>query len=527
MLNFSHEKEMILNKLREIQAVFDEIKETIGMNESLYDDINQKILTGIEKVKDEKFHISFFGAFSDGKSSILSAITKSLDIPIAPEPTTDKVEVYEHGDYFLVDTPGLFAKDLTIHDEKTKRYISEADVIIYVVDAINPIKESHLQTIKWLMKDLNKIDATVIVINKMDTTGVELEDNQSFQKVCKIKKDEVKKILHGELGIEKFDRIVCISADPYQLGLKEWFEREQEYRRLSRIEELQKTIDIFIKNAKERLQKESGLSIIRDIIIKLNGEIKGKKDERNIELDTLIGQSNELRNALETFEKDIRRASKNIFDELVNLKKELTTRITICTNMSELNSIILNEFGQDGYIFRRRVEDIFKTHLERLAENKRDALIKFENTFAYYSEFANEFLKNGLGLGTKLLSQINSSTILKTRDFLKISYKFKPWGAVKWAKWANRIGAILAGLIVVIDIIENYKFKQRSNEILKDIEDIFKELLEESEEDKIREQIGYSEMKDIKENLENNIRELGETIRKIDEYKKRLEVVSI
>jgi len=437
------------------------------------------------------------------------------------------VEVYEHGDYFLVDTPGLFAKDLTIHDEKTKRYISEADVIIYVVDAINPIKESHLQTIKWLMKDLNKIDATVIVINKMDTTGVELEDNQSFQKVCKIKKDEVKKILHGELGIEKFDRIVCISADPYQLGLKEWFEREQEYRRLSRIEELQKTIDIFIKNAKERLQKESGLSIIRDIIIKLNGEIKGKKDERNIELDTLIGQSNELINALETFEKDIRRASKNIFDELVNLKKELTTQITICKSSSELNSIILNEFGEGGYIFRRKVEDIFKTHLERLAENKRYALIKFENTFTYYSEFANEFLKNGLGLGSKLLSQINSSIILKTRDFLKISYKFKPWGAVKWANWAKRSGVILAILTDVIDIIENYKFKQRSNEIIKDIEYIFKELLEESEEDKIREQIGYSEMKDIKENLENNIRELGETIRKIDEYHKRLEVVAI
>jgi len=526
MLNFSHEKEMILNKLREIQAVFDEIKETIGMNESLYNDINQKILTGIEKVKDEKFHISFFGAFSDGKSSILSAITKSLDIPIAPEPTTDKVEVYEHGDYFLVDTPGLFAKDLTIHDEKTKRYISEADVIIYVVDAINPIKESHLQTIEWLMKDLNKIDATIIVINKMDTV-VDLEDNQYFQKVCKIKKDEVKKILHGELGIEKFDRIVCISADPYQLGLKEWFEREQEYRRLSRIEELQKTIDIFIKNAKERLQKESGLSIIRDIIIKLNGEIKEKKDERNIELDTLISQSNELRNALETFEKDIRRASKNIFDELVNLKKELTTQITICKNSSELNSIILNEFGQNGYIFKRRVEDIFKTHLERLAENKRDVLIKFENTFTYYSEFANEFLKSGLGLGSKLLSQINSSIILKTRDLLKIPYKFKSWEAVKWAKWANRIGAILAFLTEVIDIIENYKFKQRCNEILKDIEDIFKELLEESEEDKIREQIGYSEMKDIKENLENNICELGETIRKIDEYQKRLEVVAI
>jgi hypothetical protein len=63
MLNFSQEKEMILNKLREIQAVFDEIKETIGMNESLYNDINQKIVTGIEKVKDEKFHISFFRSF--------------------------------------------------------------------------------------------------------------------------------------------------------------------------------------------------------------------------------------------------------------------------------------------------------------------------------------------------------------------------------------------------------------------------------------------------------------------------------
>jgi len=526
MLNFSHEKEMILNKLREIQAVFDEIKETIGMDESLYNEINQKIVTGIEKVKDEKFHISFFGAFSDGKSSILSAITKSLDIPIAPEPTTDKVEVYEHGDYFLVDTPGLFAKDLTIHDEKTKRYISEADVIIYVVDAINPIKESHLQTIEWLMKDLNKIDATIIVINKMDT-AVDLEDNQYFQKVCQIKKDEVKKILQGELGIEKFDRIVCISADPCQLGLKEWFEREEEYRRLSRIEELQKTLDIFIKNAKERLQKESGLSIIRDIVIKLNDEIKEKKDERNTELDTLIGQSNELRGALETFEKDIRRVSKNIFDELVNLKKELETKITLCKNGSELNSIILDEFGLGGYIFRRRVEDIFEAHSERLAANKRDALIKFENTFTYYSEFANGFLTNALGLGCKLLSQINSRTIMETMDSLEIADEFEAGAAGKWAKFANRIGVILGAAAGVIGIIEMYEVKDKCDAIIKDIEGIIKELVEEAEEDKIREQIGYRQIKDIKENLENNIRELGETIRKIDEYQKRLEVFAI
>jgi len=526
MLRFSQEKERIIDKLKEIQYLFDEIKATIEIDESLYNNIRDKIDTGIKKVSNEKFEIAIFGAFSDGKSSILSALTKSLDIPIAPEPTTDKIQEYRYGDYLIVDTPGLFAKDLSVHDEITKKYISEANVVIYVVDASNPIKESHLETLDWLMKDLNKIEASIIVINKMDKT-CDLEEEQAFQNTRKIKKDVVKTLLRDKLGIENFDRIVCIAADPYQMGLEEWFKREEEYRRLSRIDELQKLIDSFVESAKDRLQKEAGLSVIRDIIIKLTNELEENYNKRSEALEILETQFKEIENRINAFENDIKRASKNIFDELKNLKSELTIKLSNCSSIDELNLFLSNEFGIDGYIFERTVQEIFSTHLDSLQMAKRNILVSFDNTFRYYSEFFDEFTKAGFKIGSKALSQINNIAILKVRDLLKIPHKFKPWEAVKLAKVLNKLGVILSVISEMLEIVEQIKFKKKKQEILKEIDDIFKELFSMTEEDKLKEYIGYAEIEEIKNksDLEKTINELKDTLEKIALFKNRLEAI--
>ncbi len=83
-----------------------------------------KIGRSLERLEAELFEIAFFGAFSDGKSTLISALTRSLGIPISVEPTTDKVKPYRHGDWLLVDTPGTFSGEL-LHDEATRSYISD------------------------------------------------------------------------------------------------------------------------------------------------------------------------------------------------------------------------------------------------------------------------------------------------------------------------------------------------------------------------------------------------------------------
>jgi len=79
----------------------------------------EKIQRTIEDLKNEKFRIVFFGGFTDGKTTILSALLNRTDLKISPAPTTDKIEEYQFEDYIIIDTPGLFSDNIE-HDEKTK-----------------------------------------------------------------------------------------------------------------------------------------------------------------------------------------------------------------------------------------------------------------------------------------------------------------------------------------------------------------------------------------------------------------------
>ena len=58
---------------------------------------------------------------------------------------------------------------------------------MYVVDAKNPIKDSHKETVRWIMQDLHKIETTIFVINKMDSVA-DITDENDFRKIAEIKK---------------------------------------------------------------------------------------------------------------------------------------------------------------------------------------------------------------------------------------------------------------------------------------------------------------------------------------------------
>ena len=213
-ININREKQIIIDKLVSLKSKLLKVETDFKIDlTELINKVNQAIIN----VKDDVFSIAFFGAFSDGKSTILSVLLNKLDIDISPEPTTDKIQAYKFNDYQIIDTPGLFSENL-IHDDLTKKYISEANIIIYTVDPVNPLKDSHIPTIRWILSDLKKYESTIFVINKMDEVA-DLEDDNDFNKNVEIKKEVVLGILKDEVGINKNDKIVCVAADPFELGL--------------------------------------------------------------------------------------------------------------------------------------------------------------------------------------------------------------------------------------------------------------------------------------------------------------------
>ena len=122
---------------------------------------NLKVLDG------EKLKVALIGGFSEGKTSIAAAWMEKLDktsMNISHQESSNEVKVYEIGsDFVLIDTPGLYGyKEQINHDtnaiEKykdiTKRHVSEAHLVLYVMNSTNPIKESHKEDLQWLFRTL-------------------------------------------------------------------------------------------------------------------------------------------------------------------------------------------------------------------------------------------------------------------------------------------------------------------------------------------------------------------------------------
>ncbi len=111
--------------------------------------LKEKIRNAMENVADQKLKVALVGGFSEGKTSIAAAWIERLDesMKIAHQESSDAVKIYNiDNEMELVDTPGLFGFKEKITDsgkierykDITKKYISEAHLILYALQPVKP-----------------------------------------------------------------------------------------------------------------------------------------------------------------------------------------------------------------------------------------------------------------------------------------------------------------------------------------------------------------------------------------------------
>lgn len=437
-----------------------------------------KIDSMMSTIKNSEISVVLLGSFSDGKTSAIAGLLGRLEdnMKIDNDESSDELTVYRPKDlkkgFKIVDTPGLFGTKEREIDGKnvkfsqiTERYISEAHIIIYVCDAVVPLKDSHVEIIRRIMRDYHKLDNTIFVINKMDEAGYDLLDEYDFDNGSRIKKENLISRLRSTINLspdeEKRLHIVCIAADPKGKGLQHWFSNIDSYYKRSHIKDLRNCVNAVVNNTEvEKLSASTYETSVSDVVDGLQKAISCTEKPVSKAIVKMERDCTEIEEDGKHLKSELT-LSRNELRQAINEIKNDALRDINGASLDTIGDVISSQLGvQDDkvtfYVFQDKLSALIEQCCETNANNVNVAAVKVQNSYSMQEAMLNDAVKFGIGQLKNL--NVTGEEIKAIRDVIAKGYKFKPWGAVNLGKnitkWAGWIGA---GIGVGFEIYGWYK----------------------------------------------------------------------
>ncbi|WP_438500313.1 LeoA/HP0731 family dynamin-like GTPase [Pantoea ananatis] len=478
--------------------ILDELTAFLEQGEKVGVPVDVQLINKIEAAKENaangKLKIALIGGFSEGKTSIAAAWMGRLDkasMNISHQESSNEVKVYDVGsDFVLIDTPGLFGfKEQFNEDTRavekykvmTKKYISEAHLILYVMNSTNPIKESHKADLEWLFRTLNLLERTVFVLSRFDEVA-DVEDEDDYAANVEVKRQNVRARLDDLIALTSLEHdalnIVAVAANPFDMGTEYWLDNPEKFRALSHISELQDATSDKIEKSGGALalSEETKKSVIRDILTRKLPEAIANDVRIRQEVEDLSSIHVRLSKELLTMQRDIAEARISLNNFVLDYFKDLILRargLSLETYMEFFES----EIGEQGIIIDTRLDNEFARRVQSVNNAIQKMHLGYSAEINHYNGNMAAMGKQGLNYVVKS-NLINSATVIAARDGVvsvgKMAglelgklLKFKPWGAIKFAKGLN--GALVfAG--VALELWDTYSQAKREAEFKKMID---------------------------------------------------------
>ncbi|WQZ90939.1 50S ribosome-binding GTPase [Helicobacter pylori] len=424
--------------------------------------LKEKIRNAMENVAGQKLKVALVGGFSEGKTSIAAAWIERLDkesMKIDHKESSDEVKIYNIDDEIeLVDTPGLFGFKVKEHDsgkierykDITKKYISEAHLILYTLNPSNPIKESHKDDLNWLFRTLNLLSRTIFVISRFDEES-DIEDEEDYNKRFKIKKENVQNRLNDLISLSEKEKegliIVAVAANPYDLGVEHWLKHKEEFQKLSHIKTLQDATQKKIKEngGKLTIIEEAKKSVIQDVIYRQMPLAKKEQQGIKREMEYLNKMIEKRRKDLQNLNSEISQARIHLREFIIRYFSDLIRQV-LGTSLETFNDFVIREIGDKGINIETKVQNEFERQTQGISNEIAKIETGFNADMSFFEKHAGAFGKIGIDL-LKQSGFINATNIKLARDVLvaggkfvgiDLALKFKPWGAVKLAGNLNK-----------------------------------------------------------------------------------------
>ncbi|MCQ2621491.1 50S ribosome-binding GTPase [Helicobacter pylori] len=514
----------------------------INVEESLKD----KIHNAIKDVSGQKLKVALVGGFSEGKTSIAAAWIDRLDksMKIDHQESSDAVKIYDIDDEIeLVDTPGLFGFKEKITDsgkierykDITKKYISEAHLILYALNPSNPIKESHKDDLNWLFRTLNLLSRTIFVISRFDEEA-DIEDEEDYNKRFKIKKENVQNRLNDLISLSEEEKegliIVAVAANPFDLGVEHWLEHKEEFQKLSHIKTLQDATQKKIKEngGKLTIIEEAKKSVIQDVVYRQMPTAKQALQDINREMEYLNKTLEKRRKDIQDLNKEISQARIHLREFIIRYFSDLSRQVS-GTSLETFNDFIIREIGDKGINIDTRVKNEFERQTQGISNEIAKIGTTFNADMSFFEKQAGTLGK----IGINFLNQsgfINATNIKLARDEIAavgkfvgmdLALKFKPWGALKLAGNLNKFLPLIGLAFEVWDSYNKYqkqeKFEKAKEEMKSNFEEAKEQMIEFiNDEAKFKQTCFPSALE-----LEKSFQEIEEKIKKMQECDQEFE----
>lgn len=464
--------------------------------------LSSKLQNVINSVSGEKLKVALIGGFSEGKTSIAAAWMEKLDrssMKISHQESSNEVKVYEvDEDFVLIDTPGLFgfkqqenAETHTIEKYKdiTKKYVSESHLVLYVMNSTNPVKESHKDDLTWLFRTLDLLPRTVFVLSRFDEVA-DVEDEQDYQANLQVKRDNVTGRLREQIGLSDQEAaelsIVAVAANPFDMGVEHWLDNLEQFKALSHITTLQTatTGKMQQNGGSVALVNEMRASVIRDVLSNQLPVAIENDQKVSLEVDKLDELNARLGKQLTITGQQIEHARISLREFATRYFSDLILQAKGCS-LETFADFFEREVGAEGIILSTRLQNEFSRQTQSITLEVEKMQVGFDSEVNHFNTTVKALGKQGINHVLKG-NLINNTTVLAARDGLTTIaktvgmdigkyLKFKPWGAVKFAKGANGALALVGVALEAWDSWEQYKREEAFKKTIATMVDNFEQ----------------------------------------------------
>ncbi len=476
---------MAVHDENDVTAVVDLLDEGEELGISVPKHLKDK-LRAVRRDGTGEIDVALVGGFSEGKTSLVAAWLGEVpsNMRIGQSETTDAVRIYDAGDGIrLIDTPGLFGFKSTSdgpgeaqrYKDLTLRYLSEADLILYAMSPGNPLKESHRDHLNWLFRDLGLLPRTVFVLGRFDQVA-DLEDDDAYDRHLAVKSKNVRSRLRDLIGLTDEESrnlsIVGVAADPFEEGLDRWLERREEHDSLSRVPALKSTTATKLAElgGSGEVRRATCATILTDVTRNLIAPARraAQDSEREASLAEMKAQEeaprlNRHRREAALAQVALLEAVDNLFGDLIVEAKN--------TGAEGFEEFFDRRIGRDGVALEAAVKAHFIRELGPVGRE----LVTMGASFAAEQQgggLASAIMGKATGAASRV--KVTNTAVLKARDWVMPTLKFKPYGAIRAARFANGalalVGVVAEGVSFVRQTRREEKFRVARDAIVDELE---------------------------------------------------------